>query len=539
MKSLFFDSQVGYDSESGRPIYDRPSTATDLRAMFKSFISTGVYPNPSTNFQVEPSGEEMTVIVQAGLAWIEGAFALEEDSRTLTVQASSTSYDRIDRVVLRLNLAMAARSIDLYVLEGTPAPSPTAPALTRNNTIYEIALADLFIAKNTSIISAQRITDTRGVDELCGWTHGVIDQVDTTTIFNQYKAWFDQIVAEWEEWWNNQQDRDGYLTVAGINPSLITVDKTIIGAINETNKRNYTFRGVLSTVDFNSISEMSGLWITVEIATAQVTNAPNLSMLMVNNYNHMYIEQFNNGNNFRIMQRVTFPSGEEVVRCCLNGNWSAWIYGGGGTIYQEHHTYINASTGNDATGDHTLDKPFKTLQGAIDAIPRNWGGRVVFNLAAGTYTADVTLSGTNVAYNQIAIVGESRTATIINGRITITYFLRATISSVRMNGGSGTGIYFNTVNSAGVSSVTIADYQDATIFVGSIGSVSDTIYARIKNACVYAQGASHVRAITVSGSDNNRYGYVANGSTIRRAASNTMTATTLTVTQDGGEVTSN
>lgn len=204
MISLFFDSQITYD-EDGSPIYDRPNTAAQLRKMFSSFLSNGVLGSTNNYQVVAKSG--MSVTVQPGMCWIEGACGFETDARTLQLAPSGTQ-DRIDRIVLRSDLSVDVRSINLYVVKGTEAAAPVAPALTRNSTIYEIAIADILVSKNSTAITQQRITDTRTNTNLCGIVTGIIKQVDTTTLYNQiqsdlanfrtneqasFKIWFDSV----------------------------------------------------------------------------------------------------------------------------------------------------------------------------------------------------------------------------------------------------------------------------------------------------------------------------------------------------------
>lgn len=189
MRSGFFNSDIqGYD-DNGNPLYDRAEDAEFFAKYFSSFIGNGVYPNPSSNFQVEIS-DGMHIKVNQGLAFVEGYFAWEETERTLAVQAAHASYDRIDRVVLRLNFSN--RNIDLYIVKGTPTSSPVPPTLERpisgeGGGIYELSLAELFIAKNSTSIPQHRITDTRADTEVCGLVSGVVHQVDTSTLYKQYQ----------------------------------------------------------------------------------------------------------------------------------------------------------------------------------------------------------------------------------------------------------------------------------------------------------------------------------------------------------------
>lgn len=174
MKYFPFDSNItGYDNE-GYPIYDRPADSSLLRGVISQFVSTGIFPTTDC-FKVEAS-EGMLVTVKSGSAVINGVTAMEETTRTLTVQSSDTTYDRIDTVVLRYNNDISVRSIDLYVLEGTPAATPTPPTLTRQTDYYELGLANLYIPVNSAVISDERITDTRTDEERCGYAKGLTQE---------------------------------------------------------------------------------------------------------------------------------------------------------------------------------------------------------------------------------------------------------------------------------------------------------------------------------------------------------------------------
>lgn len=185
MKSYPFTSQVTYD-EQGLPLYDRAIDSSFLRKVFAQYFSDGVFYKPTTALQVTVD-TGMQVKVMPGSCHIQGAIGIEEAERTLTVQASETQ-DRIDTVVARLNLSLSARTIDLYVVTGVPAISPVAPELTRNATVWELGLANIFVAKNTATITQQRITDTRLDGSRCGLVAQTIGELDTTPYFEQVQA---------------------------------------------------------------------------------------------------------------------------------------------------------------------------------------------------------------------------------------------------------------------------------------------------------------------------------------------------------------
>ena len=217
-----FDSIVSFD-EHGYPIFDRAVSSKPLKSLIAKLFSTGVMPNPSNNLQVFAGEEGMTVTVKAGFCVIEGGLKLEDTDRTLEIQAADTTYDRIDTVVMRWNGNDNARVCDLYVLEGTPAASPVRPELTREGSIYEIGLADIFIPRNTSVIAQQRITDTRLDTDRCGIVSSV-SEFDTSTLYAQIQADLDEFKdveeADFIEWYNAIKDRIDSITAETLQAQI-------------------------------------------------------------------------------------------------------------------------------------------------------------------------------------------------------------------------------------------------------------------------------------------------------------------------------
>lgn len=203
-----FDSHVTFESD-GTPVYDRAITSAPLRKLIGKVMTDGVLPNPSTNLQVA-AGSGMNVIVNPGFAICSGGMKLEENERELAVQASDVNYDRIDTVVLRWNDNDSERICDLYILKGIPAASPVRPALTRTESVWELGLADLFINKNSTVISNQKITDTRYETARCG-VISAISQFDTTTIYQQVQSDLNDFKKEEQEdflkWYQKVKDQ--------------------------------------------------------------------------------------------------------------------------------------------------------------------------------------------------------------------------------------------------------------------------------------------------------------------------------------------
>lgn len=163
-KSGFFNSSDG----------DRVYDATDFAAYFGSLVSNGVFYASATNLQATP-GNGLAVSVAAGSAWINGYRYENTDDLNLPLTTANGSNPRIDRIVVRLS--QVSRNIQLAVVDGTPAATPSTPALTRTSDIYELGIADVLIPAAATSIATNNITDTRLNTSLCGLVNSLVTAV--------------------------------------------------------------------------------------------------------------------------------------------------------------------------------------------------------------------------------------------------------------------------------------------------------------------------------------------------------------------------
>ena len=187
MISYPFTSRVTYDAQS-LPIYDRAVDSAFLRRFYKAYWDDGVFYKPSTSFTVTATGTEMNVQVQPGMAQVQGAFCLEDTVQTLPIAAADASLNRIDSVVLRLDLSLDKRDISLAVISGVAAVSPVAPALTRNNTTWELGIANVLVSAMAGVITQRDVEDTRLDDTRCGAVAQTVGELDTSGFFAQLTA---------------------------------------------------------------------------------------------------------------------------------------------------------------------------------------------------------------------------------------------------------------------------------------------------------------------------------------------------------------
>lgn len=158
-------------------------------AGYNSARTSGVY-SAEEDYTVTPGGG-YTVKVSGGRAWVHpakyvGYSIIKQEPDTLTLPLADAQRPRIDRVVLRYDAA--ARKSYLLVLEGTPASTPTAPAISRTNLLYDLCLAQITRPAGSTAITAGNITDTRLDESLCGVMSDSVTRIPTDQLLKAAQA---------------------------------------------------------------------------------------------------------------------------------------------------------------------------------------------------------------------------------------------------------------------------------------------------------------------------------------------------------------
>lgn len=185
--SGFFNAEMVEDD--GSTTYDRIYYADQFAYYFSKFISNGVYINPATQLKVTSKGE-LKLNVAVGDAFINGYWYKNDENFELQLAQANGSLPRIDRIVLRWD--SLTRYINLAILQGNPAATPSTKNLTRNADTWELGLADVYIERGVLSVSDANITDLRPDRTYCGYVAGVVSQIDTTNLFAQFTDAFEQ-----------------------------------------------------------------------------------------------------------------------------------------------------------------------------------------------------------------------------------------------------------------------------------------------------------------------------------------------------------
>lgn len=256
---------------------DRVYNAEDVGRYLYGIVSDGVYQDDTGRLQVLASSG-MAVAVQTGRAMLSYHYMENDSAYSLTLDIGTT-LPRVDLIVMRLDLSN--RNITIQVKKGTPAASPTMPNLSRESTVYELALAAITVPANATAVTQANIQDLRPNSDYCGWVTGIVQQLDTATLYSQweaaYKAQFAKYDAEFQAWFSTltgkltvdtyiQEYKRTHTTVANdmeINIGIPEYDagKDVlfanINGVMFTETEDYTITGTGNTAVFNLVRPVS------------------------------------------------------------------------------------------------------------------------------------------------------------------------------------------------------------------------------------------------------------------------------------------
>lgn len=177
---------------------DRKYNAETMTRYFEGLISDGVYNSVGDKLQVT-SGDGLSVNVATGRAMISCRWLHNSSVLNLELAQADTQMQRYDAIVLKLNLNDNVRDFTIEVKQGTNAlNNPVKPDITNTPMIKELCLAYVLVNPNANSIRQSNIEDMRG-SNLCPWVTGLINQVDTSTLFSQFEMAYNDLYEEWSK----------------------------------------------------------------------------------------------------------------------------------------------------------------------------------------------------------------------------------------------------------------------------------------------------------------------------------------------------
>lgn len=181
VKSGFFNAENG----------DRVYSADDMNKPYKRVVSDGVfatqYGTPSTDFQVI-AGTGLQVKVKSGNAIVAAKWLESSADIPVSVPSNTALTTRTDGVFIQVD--NSTRTGNIVYKSGDITPD------TNGKTEYLVA--KVTVASGATAISQANIEDMRGTSS-CPWVTGIIKQVDTSALFDQYRQAFADMFSAYQQ----------------------------------------------------------------------------------------------------------------------------------------------------------------------------------------------------------------------------------------------------------------------------------------------------------------------------------------------------
>lgn len=200
----FFNAEY-HDGE-----YDRVYNAEQFAAYFASFIGNGIFGGSMDELVVTARTQNnMSVDVGSGKGWINGWWYRNTEVYNIPIALADGILNRKDIIVLRWG--NTERDMWLQVVQGEPSIEAVAPVIRRDVDYYDLELCEIDVPAGTSKITQAQIKDTRLDNNVCGFVTGLVDQIDTTTLYLQFQAQFGDFMdinyEQFDAWFQRMKDQ--------------------------------------------------------------------------------------------------------------------------------------------------------------------------------------------------------------------------------------------------------------------------------------------------------------------------------------------
>lgn len=177
---------------------DRLYNADQMSELFDGLITQGVYEAVGNKMAVQPNSG-MTVHINTGRGWFGSRWVKNDTEYLITLENSDVLLNRYAAIGIRADLSDGARTAEPFVKYSSFATNPVKPTMERTEFVKEYCLAYVYIRGGATAITAADIEDSRANRSLCGWVTGLIDQVDSDTLWTQWQAQFEAFMADQDE----------------------------------------------------------------------------------------------------------------------------------------------------------------------------------------------------------------------------------------------------------------------------------------------------------------------------------------------------
>lgn len=197
--------------------HDRLYDATDISRLFDGLIRDGIFASIGDCLVVKQSNQ-MNVTVGTGRAWFNHTWSYNDALYPVTIPPSEILMDRIDAIVLEINSVESVRANSIKLIKGTPASTPTKPALTNTKEVHQYPLAYVKVGKEVTSIRQADIENCVGTS-VCPFVTGILEVISIEQLIPQWKDILNRFVEEntanFNTWMNGEkQEYQDWLAAA-------------------------------------------------------------------------------------------------------------------------------------------------------------------------------------------------------------------------------------------------------------------------------------------------------------------------------------
>lgn len=197
--------------------HDRLYDATDISRLFDGLIRDGIFASIGDCLVVKQSNQ-MNVTVGTGRAWFNHTWSYNDALYPVTIPPSEILMDRIDAIVLEINSVESVRANSIKLIKGTPASTPTKPALTNTKEVHQYPLAYVTVGKEVTSIRQADIENCVGTSA-CPFVTGILEVISIEQLIPQWKDILNRFVEEntanFNTWMNGEkQEYQDWLAAA-------------------------------------------------------------------------------------------------------------------------------------------------------------------------------------------------------------------------------------------------------------------------------------------------------------------------------------
>lgn len=236
---------------------DRLYNADQMSRIFEGLITDGVYESVANKLAVQPNSG-MTIQIATGRGWFGKHWVNNDSEYKLTVAQSDVILNRYVAVVIKVDDTDAVRDAVPYLKYSDFATTPVKPTMTRTETVKEYCLAYIYIKAGATAITASDIEDTRANESLCGWVTGLIEQLSSATLFDQFTAIFN-------EWFSGLQD------IINENTETMLVNALPVSVAVTLSRNSWTLDGGLYKQSVTVTNMNNTKNVVIQPATESVT----------------------------------------------------------------------------------------------------------------------------------------------------------------------------------------------------------------------------------------------------------------------------